>query len=499
MKLAFGDVRTPLDATLARNFLSIPPDAHDGIARSRVLLEGRSFPRQEVAEILLNYNTELGNDPAALANAKKLSLPNSSCVVTGQQLGFMGGPAFVFIKAISCLLLAREADAIPIFWLATEDHDLDEINHVHQIDPYGNLVRYHLNWPQAGAAVEDLPLLPQHQEVIKAFWQALNPTKAALPVDAGSSRGYAYAMAQLLVKAFEGTGMVFLEPRLLRPLAGAFFQKEIRECDAMSATLQETTQRLSAAGATPVLDISSGPNLFYRDSLGHRRRMRKEGAYFRVGPRLISETEMLAKANAHPELFSTSVAARPVLQSLLLPTLAYVAGPTELAYHCQLADYHQAHDVPMPWIVPRLSATFITPTLRSILESLNLTMNSTLPQTWNEVMPEIEGQGIRLAEACRRAVETEFEGTIPTGSLTYSLEHFIRQAKVRAVQQRLDQLGIPYHALHLLRNLLQPQDKRQERVLSWWIFQAEAQCNLVQELLSRLDWRESRHYYIDIP
>ncbi|MDP1836302.1 MAG: bacillithiol biosynthesis cysteine-adding enzyme BshC [Chlamydiales bacterium] len=497
MKISLMDVPFSNEYALLSEFLSIPPDASDGVERSRKQLESRNFPRQELADVLHRYNADLGNDDLALANARRLAEPDSVCVLTGQQLGFMGGPIYTFLKALSCLLLARETGAIPIFWAATEDHDINEIDHAYQLNPYGNLVRYVLHWPQSGAAVEDLPLLPQHKEVIRAYWQALSPLSNSLPAQELQDDNYSRAMMRLLVHAFAGTGMVFLEPRVLRPFAKEFFAKEITDCEAMTATLTATTQRLVQTGGKGVLAITNGPNLFYKDSNGYRRRIHFEQGAYRIGSRSISRDELLKELSENSDRFSPSAAARPVMQNLLLPTIAYVAGPTELQYHAQLFDYHVAHGAHMPWIIPRISATLITPQARQILDSLQLQPWDEIPTGWNEVMPNIDQLGGQLEKACSTSVSSLF-GTQVLPNVHHSLSHFVHQVKEKAIIAKLVDMGLHHHSLHLLHNLLQPQGKPQERVLGWWVFQACTSANLVHQLLDHLNYRETGHYFIDL-
>ena len=103
------------------------------------------YPRAQLSECLVKYNQLIGNDSSAVQQAEKLAEDGSVCVFTGQQLGLFGGPSYTILKAVSCILLARELGAIPIFWLATEDHDVAEIDHTYTLDSFGNLEKYRLS------------------------------------------------------------------------------------------------------------------------------------------------------------------------------------------------------------------------------------------------------------------------------------------------------------------------------------------------------------------
>lgn len=497
MKISLGEEAIIDSLEPYKSFLSMMPDDADALHGVRQQLLDRHFPRDSISQILYEYNESLGNDVPALLNAKRLKDSDSCCVITGQQLGFMTGPIYTVLKAISCLLAARETGAIPIFWAATEDHDIHEIDHAYQLDPYGNMVRYSLNWPDTGVAVEDLPLLPAHLEVMRAFWQTAMPLKPLPSLSLSSATSYSEVMMRLLVHLFAGTGMVFLEPRLLRSLAVPFLSREIQQSAKLTEILRNTTRRVSEAGGTPVLHISQGPQLFYKDASGRRRRLHYDNERFHIGSRVVTEDELLHEVEEYPERFSTAAAARPVLQSLLLPTLAYVAGPSEIAYHSQLKEYYLAHESQMPGIIPRISATFITPEARNFLNVLKLKPWDPLPNNWDELLPQDAELGKQFEKACEEDIAEIFgEDLVP--SVHHALRHFTDHVREKAIQHKLNRLGLPHHALHFLRNLLYPQDSRQERVLNWWAIQKSAHPNLVHELLSTLNYRERRHHFIDV-
>lgn len=422
----------PLASFLGMSFQD--PKAID-LAKKQV--DRQSYPRNQLVEILEEYNRQIGNDALALNNVKKLGESGNYCVVTGQQLGMMGGPIYTILKGISCLLVAKETGAVPIFWLATEDHDIPEIDNTYLIDTQGNFKQFHLSLPRQGLAVEDLKLTSKNIHEIKAFWSHLGVDPIALP-SAGDL--YSKSMIEILRHLFAGTGMVFLEPKLLRALSKPFFAKELKECVAIQRLLEATTERLVKAGGHPVIKVGEATNLFFKDKFQKRQKLRFDGNIFTAGTESFTLNELLVKVENEPHSFSCNVAARPVLQNALLPVMAYIAGPSEVEYHRQLADYHQFHGAAMPCLIPRISATLIPANAATILEACHL-------EPWNEIpvhMPAL-------------------------------------------------MLG---NGLHILRNLIHPHNKQQERVLNWWGFQANNSENLVHECLSKLSWKSQYHYYL---
>lgn len=411
------------------------------LVQSKQAVEGCSYPREALARILEKYNQHIGNDQPALKNIQQLALSGSSCVVAGQQLGFMGGPAYTILKGISCVLVARATGAIPIFWLATEDHDIGEIDHTDTIDEKGNLKRFRLNFPKNGMAVEELILNEKHIEEVHRFCEFFKLENLKLP-SVGDL--YSTAMARVLVQLFAGTGLVFLEPKLLRPLAVPFFLQEIIEEEAIQNLLKSTTERLQKEGKETPISIGEGTNLFVRDGNGKRVKIHREKDRFIFGQEHATRQELLAKIAEQPDKFSPNVIARPALQNTLLPVVASIVGPTEMAYHQQLTDYFAFRHLATPLLVPRFSACFIPPESAAVLERCQLNPWDPIPHHWPVPLPS---------------------------------------------------LGLPTHGLHLLSNLMHPHQHPQDRVLNWWTFQSRTDENLILSALNLFPWDSLTDYY----
>lgn len=472
-------------------FLGISYRNENALKIAREQITKRSYPRKALADILQNYNRSIGNDSHALAQIDNFRKPDSTCVVTGQQLGLMGGPAYTILKGITCLLAAKAANAVPIFWLATEDHDVDEIDHTYLLDTGGNLQRYHLMLPR-GQPIENLQLSHHHIETIRFFLKAVGISENDLP-KAGDS--YASTMARFMVRLFAGTGMVFLEPHLLRPLAKEFWVREIKESTKMQEALQETTNNLIAAGGTPVLAFDAGINLFLIME-GKRIKVSRQGNNFVAGSTSYNVQQLIEMLDNHPERFSASAASRPILQSTLLPTLAYVAGPTELSYHQQLGGYFQEHQVPMPCMIPRIEASLIPPYAANLLEKCGLQPWMDIPQHWNALMPTMQSDVEAMELEWQRSAMRFFSNDISDEALIRYIRLTERKLVKKVTKSRLHKQHTPYYALHLLRNLLHPHNKPQERVLNWYGFQKYSTNNLIKQCLEVLAWKAEGHQYI---
>lgn len=440
-------------------------------------LRQRTFPRAQLRAILTEYNREIGNDVAALQQIDKLQSPDTHCIITGQQLGLLGGPAYTILKAISCLQLAKETGGIPLFWLATEDHDTGEINHTYSLNEKGNLHRFHLHFPHV--FVEDLQLTSEQQKAIQDYLSMMN-----VHISFQLNSSYAKSMASLLAALFKGTGLVFLEPKLLRPLAVPFFKKELLHHGEIQSLLKKEKENLAREGKKTPLAISEGTNLFIKN--GHHQRIKIKN----------HEHEMLDLLEKEPERFSTNAAARPVLQSALFPTLAYVAGPSEMQYYPQLRAYHEWHGVDMPLIVPRIGATILTPTAARYLKHVGLAPWQEIPKHWEEVFPETADNIDLLCDHWEKQLTRIDEGNLSKKEFLNALRQEKKHIRKSTWKMVLKQIELPYHTLHFLNNLLHPHQKLQERVLNWVGLQAATKENLIAAFLEQTKWNERGHYYI---
>jgi bacillithiol synthase len=424
----------------------------------RQKIVSRNYRRNDLVEILSDYNRSIGNDQEALDNISRLKSADSVCVFTGQQLGFMGGPAYTLYKAISCLLTAKELQAVPVFWLATEDHDIAEIDHTYTVDERGNIQKHKISLPREGVAVEDLVLTEKNIEEIEAFYKetGISPIENEYVV----GQPYADFMVRILVEMFRGTGLVFVEPRLIRPLASEIFMREVEDQKKIHQILQQTTQQLESQGlATPIEFREHSSNLFFTDEKKRRLKIQYDGHQFSAGETFFSKGQLLQEIQASPSRFSGNVAARPLIQSYVFPTLAYVGGPAEVAYYRQLDDYFVFHDVLMPGIHPRYSMTCVTPTCQNYLDIAKLQPSDRISHDWSDVFPELPSDN------------------------------------KKELKRILIERGVPYHALHYINNFLHPFNGLQERSINWLWLNAQSDDSIIHQLLKKALWVQQYHEF----
>jgi bacillithiol synthase len=330
-------------------------------------------------------------DDDAARKLRAVSAGQGFLVTTGQQPGLFGGPLYTIHKALSAIALARRLEAVletpvlPVFWIASDDHDWDEANHVHLLDTGNELHRLALDgepaWARSmgrralgGGAEKALSELDQILPRSDFTPQLLERLRAAY---SGSGKTVAGAFARTLEGLFEGVSMGFVDAQdpVIRRQGREVIRRELAGSEAHERALAEQTARLEAAGYEAQVPILPGAsNVFYEDEEhGRERLLREDGGWvLRRSKRRLSQGELEGLEEEWPERFSANVVLRPVLESAVLPTLAYVAGPGETRYLAQTGCLFQAHGVAMPLVFPRFGVTLIEAKVEKVLGKFGL-------------------------------------------------------------------------------------------------------------------------------
>lgn len=359
-------------------------------------------------------------------------------VTTGQQPGLLGGPLYSVYKAITAACLADHLEqqlgrpVVPVFWTASEDHDWQEADHAHWVDLENQLHRLTLP-PVVGAGQQ-----PLHRLVMGA---GVHDVLDAL---AGMMTGTDLATAQLerlrehyrpeatLPDAFEGWLAALLEPlgvlfvqahdRWLKQGSVAVLSREIERSVEHEQLLATRAAALEAAGYdVQVTILEGGLNVFLEGEGGRERIYRDgEGFHLRHSGQRFTPQELASALRDDPSRFSANVLSRPVVESAVLPTLAYVAGPGELAYFAQLDPLFEAHGIEMPVVVPRLGATVVEAKVDKVLRKFGLEI-SQMARPFHELAAERARDD--MPEELRRALGA-FRGAIGAqiGELTKAVQ-----------------------------------------------------------------------------
>ncbi len=370
-----------------------------------------------VGALHAQYAATGGAPPAVAANIGLLEKDTTFTVTTGHQLNLLTGPLYFVYKIVSAIKLSRELkvaypqyDFVPMYWMATEDHDFAEINHL-------TLFGKTYQWEAAGTGgpVGRLPLDGLAEQLLSQ----LPPEVPALFRDAyAGAATLAEATQRLADGLFGQYGLVTLDadrPELKQALVPVLAQ-EIQH-QASNAAVQAANARLAAAGYKP--QVYSRPlNLFFLTDQGLRERLEPDAGgadcvevTVRNTARCHSQAELLELARQQPERFSPNVVLRPVYQEILLPNLVYIGGGAEVAYWFQLKDVFAAFGVPFPIVLPRNSALYVSRAIAGKLSKLGLSPTDIfrpLPELKKQVGTALGQEEISL-QAQQQALAATFE------------------------------------------------------------------------------------------
>ncbi|HEY6938911.1 MAG TPA: bacillithiol biosynthesis cysteine-adding enzyme BshC [Terriglobales bacterium] len=369
-----------------RKFYPRSPDLAQWAKEQAGLIRYDSSRRQKVAAILERQNRSWGASAETLKNVQRLRA-GAACVVTGQQVGLFGGPLFSIFKAMGAIRLAEKAtelgvDCVPMFWLATEDHDLAEINHTTLLASDGSLQTVATTTQGApDAPVSEIRLGEEILQPLQALEAALGDSEITGLLrrcyQPGGTLGSAFAKLFAALVGRWGVVMLDASDPELHTLAQPIYHAAIERAEELDQALLERDRELLSSGYHDQVKVTELSTLLFTVQNGsrvviHRASGAARGADFRVGEEKISREELLKRIDAEPQHFSANVLLRPVVQDYLLPTLAYTGGPAECAYFAQAAVVYERLLGRVTPAVPRFSATLIEPKAASLLERYSL-------------------------------------------------------------------------------------------------------------------------------
>ena len=459
----------------------------------------RRLPRKELAAILREQNQSYGCGPRTLGYIDALEQEKACAVVTGQQVGLFSGPLYTIYKALTAIKLAERLSrngpgkAVPVFWLASDDHDLAEIDHIVLLDKDNRLEEVRCGTPSGELKIpaSALVLPPEIADCLRRLADLTPDSEFKADIIASLSeayragRGWVEAFARWMTGLFQSHGLIFIDashPRL-KELGGEVFYREISEESAATPPALAASQRLRDAGYEVQIQLHEGIlNIFYAER--ERRSVQWDGHAFEIkDPRETrSKEDLLSLAKEKPFLFSPNVLLRPIYQDTLLPTVVYIGGPGEIAYFAQMKGVYEKFGLPMPVIYPRKSLTVVERKIDRILAKYHLE----IPDLWGGAdgiirslgesgVPEPLGRALNLAAS---HLELDFEPIIrdiaafePTlkesahlarGKMVQQLR-FLEKKIVRAAKKRND---IAVGQIRKAGDHLYPNGHLQERVFN---------------------------------
>lgn len=329
-------------------------------------------------------------------------------VTTGQQPGLFSGPLYTVHKALTAVALASRLEALlevpvlALFWVASDDHDWEEANHVHLVDtsnalrrlaltgspdPPRSMGRRRVDGSAAGALQELARILPPSEFTPDLL--------AGLEADYGEAASVAGAFRATAARLFQGLDMGLVDsqhPRV-RELGAPILRRALEQAAAGEDQLAARTRQLEEAGYEAQVAVLPGSSqVFHEDEQHGRERLLRNGFSWvlRTSGRRLQDDELWALFDEDPARFSPNVTLRPVLESAIIPTVAYVAGPGELSYLAQTGSLFEAHGVGMPLVFPRVSVVLVEGKVAKVLGKFSLEVDE-----FHQPVHEIIGDVVR--------------------------------------------------------------------------------------------------------
>lgn len=464
-------------------------------------LQDRLFNRKDLADCIESYMKDL---PAGEAVQQSLSKLRSDglVVIGGQQAGLLTGPLYSIHKVISIIQLAKEQEkklntpVLPVFWIAGEDHDFLEINHVFiEADGQMNKKGYseQITDKRMASSIEyDADTMKRWiRSVLRDFGETVHTKELLAKLDSAvdSATSFSKLFAYIIMDMFKEDGLLVIDAAdpSLRKLEAPFFKNLLYQSEKLTQSVLEQQSKIKERNFRPLIDIAANAvNLFI--TIGNERVLlykTEKGYSDRQGQVFFTNDDLIHIMESEPERFSNNVVTRPLMQEWLFPTLAFIAGPGEIAYWAELKSAFEKMEISMPPIVPRLSITLIERDVKQKIDELHMDLRDVLKQGtsserekfWNSVKDEKMDQFIDETE---RLLNQQYEkihlkaGELHSGLLPIITKNLsIHQKQISFLKKKSDQYISLKHEVTLRKydrvsTSLRPENGPQERI--WNIF-----------------------------
>ena len=393
--LAMGD--SPAHSPLRRWFGAEPL----GLAWTHSPVPVPAHNPAPLADALERQSLSFGASPATLANIQRIRA-GARTVVTGQQVTLLGGPLYTLLKASTAIARAKQAtvetgvDHVPIFWLATEDHDLEEVDQVSLLTKASvETLRLGLKSPHHAAPVGNVPFGPAVEALLD---QAADLLGHAPICDllrecyAQPAATFGSAFARLMARLFADHGLIVMDAaaRDFHALGASTLRFAIEHTAELESALLARSAELESAGYHAQVLVKPGASPLFLVTAIHgtpeRHPLRRiaDGTWKAAAgnsAQTFTTAELLRILDDSPERLSPNALLRPVFQDTILPTAAYIGGPAEVAYFAQSAVLYQQILGRTTPILPRMSATLIEPSIATVMAQHEVSLPDTMRPT----------------------------------------------------------------------------------------------------------------------
>src|SRR5215469_10088174 len=507
-----------------QRYLSHPPTEPGILAAAK---EVRLDPetRRVVVEVLREQNARLAPGsalpPEMARNLDRLAL-GAVAIVTGQQVGLFSGPAYSIYKAVTALRCAdtitqRGTDAVPVFWLATEDHDLAEVNHSDWNTREG-VTRFEIPAQESdadhrvgeillGEAVKSLAA--KASDVLEGSFA--EQFAVALRESYAPGETYGSAFGKLMARIFAARGIIFIDPldERLHRLSASVYRRALDQSQQIREALIVRSKELENGGFHAQVKVTRESTLLFYNANGRRQPLRSRNGEFTVGKARFILDELRVAIDKSPEAFTANVLLRPVVQDTLLPTAAYIGGPAEIAYMAQTEIVYKNLLGRMPAMLPRAAFTIVDPLIARILAKFDLEVRDAFrgrqvlrKKLERKFLPSLLSKRFDKDEKALRAIFENYRKPLETldptllGSLASAEGKILYQfLKLKEKAGRSENLrtGILNHKESLILSALYPHKDLQERTLCALPWLAQLGPEFLDKLAANIDLAAPQH------
>lgn len=502
--------------------------------KKETYIKGKSFFRNEITDILKEQNKKFNSTEKTFENIVLLNDHNTFAVVTGQQIGILSGPYYTILKALNTIQLSDklkvkfpEYNFVPVFWLEADDHDFPEINNINVISKENELknIKYFENGTEQEKYLQPVGgiILDEH---IKAFKDELQDSynESDFSEDLFNIINESYKEGSDLISAFalflnniiKDKGLILFDPtdtevkKLLQPV----FETELKTFPGICEKVIDTSVELEENFAVQVKPKAI--NLFYIH----------EGNRFLIEPRedeifalkhsrqKFTKEEILGLLETNPERFSWNVVTRPICQDYLLPTVAYIGGPSEIAYFGQFRQVYKYFDITMPVIYPRTSVTILENRVKNFMEKYNVSFEElfdekevgkkllneisdvSADQIFSDLQEELRGVFYTYEKELTKIDAKQAEGFSKRN--TQFLES-LEIAKEKFISSQSKQNEVISNQLRKALLFIYPENTLQERILNITYFLNKYGPEFIDYLTTEIIIDDFAHQVIEVP
>jgi bacillithiol biosynthesis cysteine-adding enzyme BshC len=508
-------------------------DREQFVAKFKLLSESPKEFRNELSSIINSQYKNLNSSAKTLKNISHLKSKEAIAIVTGQQLGILGGPLYTFYKIITAIKLASHLSErydnyyfIPIFWLEGDDHDFNEVSSINVLNDNNELLKIayldeSAEEEQNRGSIGFLKFKEPINQFIQSFESQLKNSEfknflmETLKSFYKEEKTFKDSFKEQIFWLFDEYGLVIFDPQdsniknLLKPI----FKKEItnfrnhtERLVNISANLEETYH--AQVKIRPV-------NLFYNYDEGRYLIEPIENEFRLKGKRKkFTFEELINLIDSEPENFSPNVLLRPICQDYLFPTGFYIGGPSEIAYFAQILPLYEFYNIDPAIIYPRSSATLLEKSISTILEKYGLTLTDTFTdpnKLKNAIITSVSDKNLEeIFKETKNRIDAVFDNlkeklfeldkTMGDASSKYRLKvlGYIDELKVKATEAQKKRYEITLRQIDKASVNLFPNMNLQERELGFFHYANKYGVDVLKKIFEELAINKFEHQVIEI-